>query len=288
MCIALCNIGDEVHNDDRAIKLLGESTVKEIKLFGQGLVRRDPSLQYNIVDARMPYKLQRHDLLAGLNMDSVLTSLDRSVDSKEAVLSRATTAILSHLFCAIISGKGFKDLKNCRRYEDVVCPIVNEIKALFAARRRDRKSISVDPSRSVLALDEFVHIHQQKQLRLGANTSCYHGISVNRCGPSLPDGVHEMNSRFWSEYYGSEPSRDANLTPMLSLVAKKTHLLSEGRLHAYYSGELITGELCAVCTKDDGKYPLEMTNNKKPQAPIHIELEHKLVETDIHPGMMEQ
>jgi hypothetical protein len=51
---------------------------------------------------------------------------------------------------------------------------------------------------------------------------------------------------------------------------------------------LITGELCAVCTKDDGKYPLEMTNNKKPQAPIHIELEHELVETDIHPGMMEQ
>jgi hypothetical protein len=288
MCIALCDIGDEVHNDAKAIKLLGESTVKEIKLYGQGLVTKDPSLQYNIVDARMPYKLQRQDLLAGLNMDSILTSLDRSVDSKEAVLSRATTAILSHLFCAIISGKGYKDLKNCRRYEDVVCPIVNEIKALFAARRRDRKSLSVDPSKSVLALDEFVHIYQQKQLRLGAMTSCCHGIRVNRCGPSLPQGIMELNSRFWSEYYESEPSRDANLNPMFSLVAKKTHLLSEGRLYAYYSGEVITGEICAICAKNEGKYPLEMSNKKKPQEPIHIELEHQKVATDIHPGILEQ
>ena len=77
ICIALSDIGDEVYNDCKAIKLLGETTVKEIELYGQGSLSRDPSLQYNIVDVRMPHKLQLQYLPAGLNRDSILTSLDR-------------------------------------------------------------------------------------------------------------------------------------------------------------------------------------------------------------------
>jgi len=167
----------------------------------------------------------------------------------------------------------------------VVIPILAEIQWMFEAVRA---GVSIHPHLPPLKLNEHVLVHQRKQIggcRSSSEPTSCECINVERCGSSLSKDILKLNEHFWSEYYKCELSKQANLKHLTSLVAKKSHTLKEGPLHAYYSGELVKGSMCKGC-KDAGKHPLDITRNKKSTERYYIELSKALEATDLHPAQM--
>jgi hypothetical protein len=110
-------------------------------------------------------------------------------------------------------------------------------------------------------------------------------------GPALPDFVREANCSFWREYFKSEEvgepfvvrENGKVIRRLHNLVAKKTHLLNMGPLHAYYDGNLVKGDMCDACALSR-----RMVQGLRQRGPdtISIELEEELDPQKIHPAQM--
>ena len=116
---------------------------------------------------------------------------------------------------------------------------------------------------------------------------------VNVLGPALPEFVRQANKSFWSEYYESMESPDksfiqtenAVIKLMFNLVAKKTHHIKDGKLFAYYDGNLVKGKLCDECSLSK-RYPQSLRRATVENDQIHVELERDLYASDVHPSQL--